>query len=171
MGKRTGPYPQKEITNAAAVAEFLGIPCSPWANSMRVAEVIQRRLDALQSENTLLRTANRLISSKYPEVAEQFDTVLERAKALGIDLHQLDQQVKSLGISLHLHLDSNKDCADSSPELNSATSNHTQAAQENPDWPTRTRGKSRKTGAAAKSRKSATPSRRSKQSKQREEAA
>jgi hypothetical protein len=161
-----GPNQKKEISNAAVVAEFLGIPCSPWANSMRVAEVIQRRLDDLQRESALLRTANRLISSKHPEVAEQFNTVLERAKALGIDLHQLDQQVKSLGIRLNLNLDSNKDCADSSPDLNSApTTQVDETPQENPDWPTRTRSKSRKTGAAAKSRKSATPSRRSKQSK------
>jgi hypothetical protein len=153
-----GPNQKKEISKAAVVAEFLGIPCSPWANSKRVAEVIQRRLDDLQRESALLRTANRLISSKHPEVAEQFNTVLERAKALGIDLHQLDQQVKSLGISLNL--DHNKDCVDSSPDQNSATATQVgESHQDNSDWPTRTRSKSCKTGAAAKGAKSSRRSR------------
>lgn len=153
MGKRTSPYPQKEITNAAAVAEFLGILCSPWANSLRVAEVIQQRIDDLQRENALLRTANRLISSKHPEEAEQFNTVFAKAKALGIDLHQLDQLVKSLGISLNLRLDPNKDFDDSSSNPTSATTTQTsRALQKNPEWPTQ--DKPRKTGGAAKSTKS-----------------
>jgi hypothetical protein len=159
MRRSALPSPKK-ITSATAVADFLGIEVYEKASSHQVSVAIQKVIDNLKAEITLLRSANRLISSKNPEKAEQFGTVLEKAKALGIDLHQLDQQVKSLGISLHLNLDSNKDCADSSPDPNSApTIQAGESHQDNPEWPTHSRSKSREIGAAAKGAKSSRRSR------------
>jgi hypothetical protein len=141
---------QAEITAAAVVAQLLGITVSPSANSKRVAEVIQHHLDRLDREITNLKLANSLISYKHNQAVAQIGQLLEQTKKSGSALP--------------------KTCDLTSPNLNSAptslTATHAhEALQESPEWPTRTRSKSRKTGAAAKSRKSATPSRRSKQSK------
>jgi hypothetical protein len=66
---------QIEITAAAAVAQFLGIPVSPWANSCRVAEVIQAVIDNLERQNEKLKAANQLISGKHRQAVAQVNAL------------------------------------------------------------------------------------------------
>lgn len=130
MRRSALPSPKK-ITSATAVADFLGIEVYEKASSHQVSVAIQKVLDALKRENTLLRSANRLISAKNPEKAEQFGTVLERAKALGIDLNVLVDQAKALGI--HLNIESiHSNCTDATPIPQIDT--HTHLAEDSSDW-------------------------------------
>ncbi len=75
MGKSQSKKDQIEITAAAEVAQFLGIPVSPWATSCRVAEVIQAVIDDLQRQNENLKAANRLISRKHRQALAQVNAL------------------------------------------------------------------------------------------------
>jgi cellulose biosynthesis protein BcsQ len=89
MGKRTSPYPQnpqKELTNAAVVAQFLGIPVPPSANSLRVSEAIQRNIDGLIREIDSLKSKNQDLAEKHQIATGQIERLLQQARDLGITL-------------------------------------------------------------------------------------
>ncbi|MBC7883252.1 MAG: hypothetical protein H7Y37_18335 [Anaerolineae bacterium] len=80
MGSTPRKKVQKEITAAAAVAQFLGIPVSPWATSCRVAEVIQAVIDDLERQNENLKAANQLISRKHRQAVAQVNALRQATK-------------------------------------------------------------------------------------------
>lgn len=89
MGKRTSPYPQnpqKEITSAAVVAQFLGISVPPSASSLRVSEAIQRSIDVLVREIANLKSQNHELAEKHKLVTGQVGYLLQQARDIGITL-------------------------------------------------------------------------------------
>ncbi|MBC8121440.1 MAG: hypothetical protein H7Y22_06325 [Gemmatimonadaceae bacterium] len=91
--KKIGPPPQRTITSAVAVADFLDIQVPASASAREVAEVIEKRFDELKKEIVALRLGNRAICEKHSETLNILNEVRQEVAEHGLDLRSMPIKV------------------------------------------------------------------------------